>query len=51
MRVALLTVMLMSSLLANLLLGLNLMHYISDYERLLLWACVHGNGGHDCGEE
>ena len=22
-----------------------------EYERLLTWACEHGNGGADCGEE
>jgi hypothetical protein len=21
------------------------------YEGLLLWACDHGNGGHECGED
>lgn len=26
-------------------------HYIDRYDSLLLWACEHGNGGYECGEE
>jgi hypothetical protein len=36
---------------ANVLLALALASRADDYARLLVWACEHGNGGHECGEE
>lgn len=39
------------SLLANLLLATGLYQYATDYDSLLAWACEHGNGGHECGED
>jgi hypothetical protein len=39
------------SLLANALLGVGFYRIAGDYDRLLVWACDHGNGGHECGEE
>jgi hypothetical protein len=39
------------SLTANLLLGAGLVKRTADYDRLLIWACEHGNGGHECHEE
>lgn len=39
------------SLLTNALLSVGLYQYASDYDSLLDWACDHGNGGHECGED
>lgn len=37
-------------LLAFALMGISLYQYARDYDRLLEWACAHGNGGYECGE-
>lgn len=39
------------SLVANLLLTVSLHNREADYNRLLVWACEAGNGGHECGED
>ena len=45
------TALLILSLLANVLFSFSLARTAGDYERLLVWACAAGNGGHECGEE
>ena len=39
------------SIFANALLGVALYQSSADYGRLLNWACDHGNGGYECGED
>lgn len=42
---------LIASLIANAWLGFEYARTAADYARLSDWACAHGNGGHECGEE
>jgi hypothetical protein len=35
----------------NLILGFMLWQLNNEYDNLLTWACDHGNGGHECGED
>jgi hypothetical protein len=35
----------------NLILGYMLWTLHAEHDRLLNWACDHGNGGHECGED
>lgn len=44
-------VILIISLALNLTMASALYHYIQDYDSLLVWACDHGNGGYECGED
>ena len=44
-------ILLAASLAVNLALGAALYQYVDSYESLLEFACEHGNGGAECGED
>ena len=44
-------IMLAASLFFNTVLAVQLYAYVTDYNSLLAWACDHGNGGSECGED
>jgi len=46
-----LKVLLLFSLMANGLFMAATYYYALQYSDLLVWACAHGNGGSECGEE
>ena len=46
-----LRLLIVASLLVNVALGMQLYQTMVDYEALRVWACDHGNGGAECGED